>query len=97
MSDKPKPCRVTGVIDGVLYEVVVTGRKARPVVGSKRVTALVTQWTGRTVEVTPTGPVYTVDPTDIRSVVALLNTATQVRRLEAAPDLGVRSPLDGIN
>lgn len=92
-----KPCRVEGVLDDVPYDVTVTGLKTRPVVGSKRVSVLVQQNIGRSIPVTPTGPVHVVDPQDVASIVALLSTATQVRRLEAAPDLGVRAPVAGIN
>ena len=95
-SSSATPCRVVGVLDNAIYEVVVTGRKAKPVVGSKQVAALVEQNIGRTILATPAGPAHVVDPANIASIVALLSTATQVRRLEAAPDLGVRSPLDGV-
>lgn len=96
MTEKQKPCRVAGVFDGVLYEVVITGRAARPAVGSKRISALIEQYAGRPVLATPVGPTYTVDPTDVASIVTLLSTYTQVRRIEAAPDLGVRSPVAGV-
>ena len=96
-NNKPAPCRVVGVIDGVLYEVVVTGKRTAPVVGSKRVAAMVANRVGQTVLATPTGPALVVDPTNVASIVALLSTRTQVRRVEAAPDTGVRTPLGGVN
>lgn len=79
---------VTGVLDDTLYEVEVTGRTDQPVVGSKRVAALVTQETGNTVLATPGGPAYKVDPSDPASVLCLLSTKTKVRRVgEGAPKL----------
>lgn len=66
-------------------------------VGSKRVRALVEQHAGTTVTVTPVGPAYTVDPTDVASVVALLSAKTQVRSVVNGPDLGVRTPVDGVS
>lgn len=79
---------VAGVLDDTLYEVEVTGRKDQPVVGSKRVAALVQQDTGTTVLATPGGPRYTVDPGDPASVLCLLSTKTKVTSVgEGAPRL----------
>lgn len=80
--------RVAGVLDGALYEVEVTGDAAKPVVGSKRVRALVTQFTGETVLATPVGPSYIVRADDASSVLALLVSQTKIRWVgEGAPKL----------
>lgn len=71
--------KVAGVLDGTLYEVEVTGDATSPVVGSARVRALVAQFTGETVLVTPVGPAYDVDPGDAASVLALLCEQTKVK------------------
>lgn len=71
---------VAGSLDDTLYEVHVTGDPARPVIGSKRVAALVEQFTGETVLVTPSGPAYTVSPGDEKSILALLSAHTKVTR-----------------
>ncbi len=79
---------VTGVVDDTLYEVEVTGKAANPVVGSKRIAALVEQSAGTVVLATPMGPRYTVDPADGASVLALLSTKTKVRTVgDGAPKL----------
>lgn len=79
---------VAGILDDTLYEVEVTGEESRPVVGSKRVDALVRQHTGSVVLATPAGPRYTVDPADAKSILALLSTETKVRRVsDGAPSL----------
>lgn len=80
--------RVSGTLDGVLYEVEVTGEKSQPVVGSKRIATLVRQHEGETVLVTPQGPAYDVDGSDGASVLALLSAHTKVRRVsDDAPQL----------
>jgi hypothetical protein len=71
---------VAGVLDNTLYEVKVTGNKADPVVGSKRVKGLFRQYEGQKVSVTPVGPAYTVDGGDPASVLALLSVHTKVTR-----------------
>lgn len=87
---------VAGMIDGCMYEVRVTGNKTAPVVGSKRVKALVEQAQGRRVLVTPQGPAYEVDGADPASVLALLSNATIVRWVgDGAPDLGAPKALTG--
>lgn len=79
---------VAGSLDGTLYEVEVTGNAGSPVVGSRRVTDLVEEFTGETVLVTPHGPAYKVSPGDAESVLALLSSETKVYRVgEGAPVL----------
>ncbi|MFB8026006.1 MULTISPECIES: hypothetical protein [unclassified Streptomyces] len=71
--------RITGTLDdGAAYEVEVTGRQDRPVTGSRRVRALVDQFTGTPVLLGPLGPRRTVDPTDTAAVLALLRQQTVV-------------------
>lgn len=69
---------LTGQLDGALYEVQVTGDVAQPVVGNRRITALVQQHAGRPVLLTPTGPSVPVAGDDPMSVVALLEQKTKV-------------------
>ncbi|MEQ7008485.1 hypothetical protein ABN028_20125 [Actinopolymorpha sp. B17G11] len=89
---------VIGVLDGVVYEVRVTGQASDPVQGSKLVRSLVKQWTGRTVSLTPAGPVHTVNPGDARSVLALLATQTKVQQVgEGAPSLAPPRPVRGVS
>lgn len=89
--------RVAGTVDKTLYEVEVTGSKSRPVVGSKRITALVAQHEGETVMVTPVGPAYVVDGADRASVLALLSAHTKVRRVsDNAPQLVDALPPGGV-
>jgi hypothetical protein len=89
--------RVAGTLDGVLYEVEVTGRKSRPTVGSKRVAGLVRQHEGDTVLVTPVGPAYVVDGEKPETVLALLSAHTQVHRVsDDAPQLVDPRPVDGV-
>lgn len=87
--------RVAGKLDDTLYEVVVTGDASSPVVGSRRVAALVEQYTGRTVLATPTGPAYKVDPKDRASVLALLHAHTEVRRVGSEAPKLVEPPTVG--
>jgi hypothetical protein len=82
--------RVRGVLDDGLYEVALTGDPANPVVGSRRVAALVDQWTGEQVITGPTGPVVTVDPGDARSLLALLSVETTVRGVDGDDRTPVR-------
>jgi hypothetical protein len=80
--------KVEGALDGVLYDVEVTGDEQSPIVGNPRVRALLQQWVGRSVEVTPQGPVLTVAAGDPRSVLALLSSQTTVRKVgPGAPQL----------
>lgn len=77
---------VAGVLDDTMYEVEVTGSKSAPIVGSKRVAALVGQFDGQSVKASPAGPTYTVDGGDPKSVLALLSTQTKVSRIgDGAP------------
>lgn len=88
---------VSGVLDGVVYEVRVTGKASDPVQGSKRVRALVRQWSGRHVRISPVGPVYTVNPGDEKSILALLATQTRILEVgEGAPKLVGRRVLKGV-
>ena len=87
---------VAGTLDNTLYEVEVTGDPRRPVVGSKRVAALVEQYAGETVLATPVGPAYTVDGADEASVLALLVAHSNVREVgDDAPTL-VDPPEPGV-
>lgn len=80
--------RVAGVLDGALYEVEVTGRASRPVVGSKRVRGLFEQYEGERVLATPVGPAYVVTGSDPASVLALLSAHTKITRVgDGAPTL----------
>jgi hypothetical protein len=79
---------VVGVLDGLPYEVEVTGNPAAPVVGNARVARLLVQFQGETCLATPVGPAYLVDPADPLSVLALLCEASQVLWVsENAPSL----------
>lgn len=77
--------RVQGVLDGAGYEVEVTGRADRPVVGSVRVAALVDAAVreGRRVLLGPTGPVVAVTSTGVESILALLARETAVTGTDA--------------
>lgn len=76
--------RVQGVIDGARYDVAVGPGGA---VGSVRVRRLVEQYAGREVKAGPTGPMLVVDPSDPRSVVALLAAKTRVTGTEGTENL----------
>ncbi|CAM5236035.1 hypothetical protein [Streptomyces griseomycini] len=70
---------VTGSFDdGATYTVQITGRAARPVIGSYRAAALVELHLGESVSLSPTGPVKTVAGDDTASVLAVLQTFTNV-------------------
>ncbi|MFD4933405.1 hypothetical protein [Streptomyces virginiae] len=70
---------VTGTLeDGAAYEVEITGREDRPVVGSRRVRALVEQHTGRPVLLGPVGPRRPLAAADTAAVLALLRQHTAV-------------------
>ncbi|MFJ3793449.1 hypothetical protein [Kitasatospora sp. NPDC090091] len=74
-SEETVALRVTGVLPGgQLYEVEVTGRGDRPVVGSRLVAAMVeaAQRDGVLVRAAPTEEPVAVDGADARSVLALL-------------------------
>ncbi|RSS97242.1 hypothetical protein EF903_01595 [Streptomyces sp. WAC05292] len=71
--------RVTGTLDdGAAYDVEVTGREDRPVTGSRRVRALVDQYSGRPVLLGPLGPRRALTGADTAAVVALLRQHTVV-------------------
>ncbi|KIF04137.1 hypothetical protein OHS33_38775 (plasmid) [Streptomyces sp. NBC_00536] len=70
---------VTGTLeDGAAYEVQITGREDRPVIGSRRVRALVEQHTGRPVLLGPLGPRRMLSASDTSAVLALLRQNTAV-------------------
>ncbi|MFB6630017.1 hypothetical protein ACFCWY_08985 [Streptomyces sp. NPDC056362] len=70
---------VIGVFDdGGAYNVQITGRTDRPVIGSHRAAALVELHLGRSITLSPTGPVAVVAGDDTASVLAVLRTFTDV-------------------
>ncbi|MFB6505631.1 hypothetical protein ACFC07_21930 [Streptomyces sp. NPDC056099] len=70
---------VTGTFeDGAAYQVDVTGQEGQPVVGSRRVRALVEQYTGQSVLLGPLGPQRNLEATDTAAVLALLRDKTLV-------------------
>ncbi|MEW1657825.1 hypothetical protein [Streptomyces sp. NPDC093707] len=70
---------MTGIMDdGCPYQVQVTGRADRPVVGSARVRALVEQYVGTPVLLGPLGPRRDLDPGDTLAVLALLRRHSRV-------------------
>ncbi|MFJ8301377.1 hypothetical protein ACIQ9R_36500 [Streptomyces sp. NPDC094447] len=76
--------RVTGTFeDGAAYEVEITGRSDRPVIGSRRIAALVEQRTGTPMVMAMLGPIRGLDPADEEAVLALLRQETYV--VEAEP------------
>lgn len=88
--------RVVGKLDGSLYEVEVTGKASRPVVGSKKIANLVKLFEGETVKATPVGPYYKVDPGDPESILALLSEQTTIKRVgDNAPKLVEPRPVGG--
>ncbi|MFI9588081.1 hypothetical protein ACIHCQ_41300 [Streptomyces sp. NPDC052236] len=73
------PFTVTGTFDdGAAYTVQVTGRADRPVIGSRRVAALMVLHQGRPITLSPTGPLRKVSPTDEATVLAVLREYTNV-------------------
>ncbi|MFF0754393.1 hypothetical protein [Streptomyces sp. NPDC004267] len=71
--------RVIGTLDdGAAYDVEVTGREDRPVTGSRRVRALVEQYTRQPVLLGPLGPQRRLEATDTAAVLALLREHTSV-------------------
>lgn len=69
----------TGVLeDGCPYDVEITGRPDRPVIGSARIRALVEQHTGKPVLLGPLGPRRNLDPGDPQTVLALLRQRTRL-------------------
>lgn len=86
---------VEGVLNGQPYAVAIDPPPgtADPdatvgcATGALHVLALLRLHNGRRVEVTPTGPVITLDTGDPASVLAALHGLTQVRRVSGADDL----------
>ncbi|MEU8911781.1 hypothetical protein [Streptomyces nigrescens] len=73
------PQTVTGRFDdGSAYQVQVTGRADRPVIGSYRAAALVELHQGEDIALSPTGPLRTVDGSDAASVLAVLRRYSYV-------------------
>ncbi|MEU7228918.1 hypothetical protein [Streptomyces chrestomyceticus] len=71
--------RIMGTLDdGAAYDVEVTGQQDRPVTGSRRVRALVEQYTGTPVLLGPLGPRRQMEATDTAAVLALLRAHTRV-------------------
>lgn len=77
-----------GTLDGAAFDVTLTGRRGAPVVGSKRVRALVDAAvrSGRTVLAGPTGPRVKVDPADPVSILHLLAQETDLTATTGAPE-----------
>ncbi|MEU9781497.1 hypothetical protein AB0H92_11070 [Streptomyces phaeochromogenes] len=70
---------VTGSFDdAATYTVQITGRAARPVVGSYRAAELVKLHEGETVALSPTGPMVAVAGDNEASVLAVLREYTNV-------------------
>ncbi|WP_433860161.1 hypothetical protein [Streptomyces kronopolitis] len=70
---------VTGTLDdGAGYQVEVTGREEQPIVGSRRVRALVEQCVGQPILLGPLGPQRDLEATDTAAVLALLRQHTTV-------------------
>lgn len=73
------PFTVTGRFDdGATYTVQITGRAGRPVIGSRRAAALVELQQGRSISLSPTGPVRAVGGDDEETVLAVLRDYTSV-------------------
>ena len=85
---------VSGALDGARYEVQVDTSWPEPILGSARVRALVAQNLGKPVQLSPTGPTFTVNRADDRSLLALLSAKTLVSEVgPGAPVLaGPRRP-----
>ena len=77
---------VTGALDdGATYPLQITGRADRPVIGSHRAAALVELHLGKTVSLSPTGPMKAVSGDDDASVLAVLREYTDVLEERGAP------------
>lgn len=74
---------VKGTLDGVAYDVVLTGRRHGPVEGSRRVLALVeaAARSHRLVPLGPTGPDAVVDGGNVDTVLALLAQVTTIAEI----------------
>ncbi|MEU6632834.1 hypothetical protein ABZ905_31810 [Streptomyces parvus] len=80
---------VTGTLDdGSAYQVEITGREDRPVVGSRRVRALVEQRAGQPVLLGPLGPRKDLVATEPETVLALLRQHTVVVEVRPSADGG---------
>ena len=85
------PFTVTGALDdGAAYQVQVTGRAEQPVIGSRRVRALVQMHEGRPVLLSPTGPRRELDLSDEEAVLALLRQQTRVQETGPGAPRAVR-------
>ncbi|MGW7090090.1 hypothetical protein ACWGH2_42275 [Streptomyces sp. NPDC054871] len=74
---------MTGTLDdGAAYQVEVTGREEQPIVGSRRVRALVEQHAGQPVLLGPLGPRKDLETADTTAVLALLRQHTTVVDVE---------------
>ena len=89
--------RVTGHVDGVPYDVEVTGDPAKPVVGSGRVAVVVQARMGRPVLLSPTGPARTVAGGDPASILAVLETETTVTSVADGANLLPPRKLRGVS
>lgn len=76
--------RVRGRIAGSPYTVTITGDRARPTAGDRRIADLVDQFREEEFAVSPSGPVITFDGSP-GAVRALLEVETKVETV-AAPD-----------
>jgi hypothetical protein len=73
------PFTVTGRFDdGATYAVQITGQTDRPVIGSHRAAALVELYQGKSIPLSPTGPLQVVAGGDETSVLAVLRAYTDV-------------------
>lgn len=79
--------RARGVIDNAGFDVVLTGRADKPVLGSARVRVLIESAVtdGRKVLAGPTGPVVSVKGTDPGSVLAFLSKHADVTWTDYQP------------
>ncbi|HET9656130.1 MAG TPA: hypothetical protein VFP72_12295 [Kineosporiaceae bacterium] len=88
------PVRIRGVVDGVPFDVEVTGDPASPTVGSRRVAALLASRAGSRARVGPTEPAPGGESTEVRRVLAVLAEHGQVLSVSGlAPDAGGRPPI----
>lgn len=87
------PFTVTGTFDdGAAYQVRITGDADRPVLGSRRASALLELQHGRPIALTPTGPVRPVAPDDEETVLAVLQEYTHVLETGAGAPRRVTVP-----
>lgn len=86
---------VEGIYDGVSYTLVIDRTAPDLISGSGRAMALIEQWEGEQVSVTPTGPVYTVDVDDDASILAVLMTETTVVQVGGQAPRVIPPPVSG--